>query len=240
MCRHKAILVSLITLFFCAPLTRAEVTTWTSRSGANIDAEFVRLSFGQVMLKKADGSETRIALNQLSSEDQVRIQKLASGGSPPKDGQAATGGGPAEIPPELKSLFGKRLYRADKSTVSTAELADKKRIGIYFSAYWCPPCRAFTPKLVDFHKKMTKAGKPFEIVFVSSDRDKASMYHYMEDMGMPWLATKWNSKVAKELKSRFGIRGVPALVIIDNEGQEITRSARRDVISLGTKAYKKW
>ena len=29
-----------------------------------------------------------------------------------------------------------------------------KVIGIYFSAHWCPPCRGFTPKLVEWYGKV--------------------------------------------------------------------------------------
>ncbi len=46
-----------------------------------------------------------------------------------------------------------------------------KMVGIYFSAHWCPPCRAFTPNLVKFRDKNKDE---FEIVFVSSDKDEAA------------------------------------------------------------------
>ena len=31
-------------------------------------------------------------------------------------------------------------------------LKDKKFVGFYFSAHWCPPCRGFTPVLKDFYE----------------------------------------------------------------------------------------
>ena len=51
-------------------------------------------------------------------------------------------------------------------------------VGIYFSAHWCPPCRGFTPKLVESYNTMKAAGKNFEIVFVSSDNDEAGFDEY--------------------------------------------------------------
>jgi nucleoredoxin len=49
-------------------------------------------------------------------------------------------------------LSGKTLYRANGSSVSAdVALANKKVILFYFSAHWCPPCRAFTPVLKDFY-----------------------------------------------------------------------------------------
>jgi nucleoredoxin len=42
--------------------------------------------------------------------------------------------------------------------------------GFYFSANWCPPCRAFTPQLAEVYRVIRKREPGFEIVFVSSDR----------------------------------------------------------------------
>ncbi|KAK0074992.1 hypothetical protein PV326_011971, partial [Microctonus aethiopoides] len=44
--------------------------------------------------------------------------------------------------------------------------------GVYFSAHWCPPCRAFTPQLVDTYQRIRERGQNFEVIFVSSDRPR--------------------------------------------------------------------
>ena len=44
-------------------------------------------------------------------------------------------------------------------------------VGIYVSAHWCPPCRTFTPQLVQLCKDIAAASKKFGVVFVSGDRD---------------------------------------------------------------------
>ena len=38
----------------------------------------------------------------------------------------------------------------------------------------CPPCRRFTPVLSEKYKTLLADGKPFEVVFISSDRDDSS------------------------------------------------------------------
>ena len=40
-------------------------------------------------------------------------------------------------------------------------------VGIYFSASWCPPCKTFTPKLIEFYNKVNENKKVFEIIFVA-------------------------------------------------------------------------
>lgn len=69
--------------------------------------------------------------------------------------------------------------------------------GLYFSAHWCPPCRAFTPMLGEFYNNLKAAGKSLEIVFVSSDRDEAQWKEYYHSM--PWLALPFEDRKRKVL-----------------------------------------
>ena len=139
----------------------------------------------------------------------------------------------------LTTLFGTDLIDRDKTKVQVSEMAGKK-VGIYFSAHWCPPCRAFTPHLVNVYNEIKKQGNPFEIVFVSSDRDEKHMLDYMREMKMPWLAIPFGDGRVGKLKSKFGIRGIPSLVIVDAQGNTITKDGRGDVGRKGAAAYKAW
>ena len=38
----------------------------------------------------------------------------------------------------------------------------------------CPPCRQFTPRLVETYATLKAAGHDVEVVFVSMDRDQAA------------------------------------------------------------------
>ncbi|MCF7818095.1 MAG: redoxin family protein [Kiritimatiellales bacterium] len=139
----------------------------------------------------------------------------------------------------VKGLFGKELRNARDKKVPVDALAGKT-IGIYFSAHWCPPCRAFTPELVKFHKEMTKQGKPFEIVFVSSDREENEMDSYMKEMDMPWLALEFSDDHKASLKTKYNVASIPTLVIIDADGNLITDKGRSDVAKYGVDAFDRW
>jgi nucleoredoxin len=53
----------------------------------------------------------------------------------------------------MELINGKTLKKADGSNVQAdAALAGKAVVCLYFSAHWCPPCRAFTPVLKDFYE----------------------------------------------------------------------------------------
>ncbi len=144
------------------------------------------------------------------------------------------------FPSALEELFGRRLVDAEGRNISTAELADKEKIGIYFSAQWCPPCRTFTPHLVEAYHQLKEEGKSFEVVFVSWDRSSEDMLQYMRDYDMNFLALPHGDQKADELKSRFGVRGIPRLVIVDSSGKVLSDNARGQVTQLGKDAYDRW
>jgi thiol-disulfide isomerase/thioredoxin len=139
----------------------------------------------------------------------------------------------------MAGLFGTELHNAAGEKVSVDKL-DGKLVGIYFSAHWCLPCRAFTPKLVEFHRSVTAAGKPFEIVFVSSDQDEAAMAAYMTGSAMPWLAVPFGAPKVKDLKEKYKVRGIPTLVVVNAKGETISAKARGAVTQADAAAFDEW
>ncbi len=92
---------------------------------------------------------------------------------------------------------------------------------LYFSAQWCPPCRMFTPKLVDWYKKIKAEHPNFELVFVSGDRDEASMQKYIKDDKMPWPVVAYDKR-QNELFQKYASEGIPYLVLIGKDGTALT------------------
>jgi len=131
----------------------------------------------------------------------------------------------------IVELFGETLQSENgKATVKTAEALKDKVVGIYFSAHWCGPCRGFTPQLAEQYLKLTTGGKPFEIVFCSSDRDQSAFDGYFGEM--PWLALPFSDRDRKNALSRkYKVSGIPTLVIVDTDGSLITTKGRRAVTS---------
>ena len=111
------------------------------------------------------------------------------------------------------------LVNAAGESVDGAALADKPYVLFYYSAHWCPPCRKFTPKLVEFYNNH-KGGEAFEIVFVSSDRSEEDMLKYMNEVKMPWLAVKYDDIEKTDIES-YASAYIPYLVMFDKEGHVI-------------------
>merc|ERR1712225_45567 len=129
------------------------------------------------------------------------------------------------IPPTFgETMAGATLVRGDGTELAYSELAGKT-IGFYFSAHWCPPCRGFTPELVKTYKKVVDAGKDFEIIFASSDKNEASFKEYFGEM--PWLALKYSERETKEALSKvFGVNGIPSFHIVEHDGTVINNNGR--------------
>uniref|UniRef100_A0A803L0K3 protein-disulfide reductase n=1 Tax=Chenopodium quinoa TaxID=63459 RepID=A0A803L0K3_CHEQI len=138
----------------------------------------------------------------------------------------------------LESILvsGELDYVIDKSgsNVPVSQLVGKYVL-IYFSAHWCPPCRTFTPKLIEIYHEIKAKENAFEIIFVSSDRDESSFVEYYADM--PWLALPFGDERKTSLSRKFKVRGIPCLVAIGPEGRTITTEARQLVGAHGADAF---
>mmetsp|Transcript_18760 Transcript_18760/g.41735 ORF Transcript_18760/g.41735 Transcript_18760/m.41735 type:complete len:1089 (-) Transcript_18760:816-4082(-) len=130
-----------------------------------------------------------------------------------------------DIPTDVdffRNLLGSTLLSKDSSgsirSVDTeVALHNSRLVALYFSAHWCGPCRSFTPMLAEFFTHLKEEILPthgLEIVFVSSDRDPNGFNQYYASM--PWLSLPFDQRSLKQsLSTRYGVRGIPALVVLD-------------------------
>jgi len=133
----------------------------------------------------------------------------------------------------MEDLFGSSLVfgEPDSKPKPTSDvLKGADLVAIYFSASWCPPCKSFTPVLVDFYNACGSP-KGLKIVYASSDRDVSTFRDHFKKM--PWAAIPMNgegSQAKQALAEKLQIQGIPALVVLDGKtGKYITDNARNEV-----------
>jgi len=135
---------------------------------------------------------------------------------------------------KIEALFnGAGVFNKNGEKVN---FSDCNKVGLYFTASWCPPCRAFTPVLNEAYKEAKAAGKKSEVVFVSCDQDQASYDAYYQKMDFARL--DFNAKdVNKELSTKCNVSGIPKLVFFDDQGNITESDGRGIVTSKGSGAF---
>jgi nucleoredoxin len=133
------------------------------------------------------------------------------------------------LPETLEDAKGKKM--------DSTELKGKF-VGLYFSAGWCPPCRAFTPHLVEFRNAHSEE---FEVVFVSFDKSNMEKQKYIRKNDMPWPSLAGaGRKDSKVLSQMFQIQGLPTLIVLSPEGNVVSLTGRTDVMSSAEEALETW
>ena len=230
----RTLLLTVLLAFISLSSASAQMRTWTSSTGSKIEAELVDYSDRVVVLLSSKGRKISLGINKLSPADQVIVTNWKGKGSVSSTPKAS----PAKqaISPGLAEMLPEELLDSTGKKISRNELAGKT-VGFYFSAHWCPPCRAFTPNLVKFRDSNKD---DFEVVFVSSDKSPDAQMGYMKETNMKWYTLPHRSSEANALKQKFGVRGIPALIIVSPDGETVTKNGRGDVSSNPAGAIKAW
>nr|CAB3488208.1 unnamed protein product [Digitaria exilis] len=140
---------------------------------------------------------------------------------------------------KLQELLGGKdrdyVISADGIKISIADLTGKT-VGLYFGAYWCPPCRAFTKQLTEVYNelKILRPGS-FEVIFISVDRSKEEFQASLS--AMPWLAIPYSDTARQELTRIFAIKGIPALLLLGLDGKVLKTDGRRAISIYGVTAF---
>jgi nucleoredoxin len=121
---------------------------------------------------------------------------------------------------------------SDEKFLNSDTLKDKYLM-LYFSAHWCPPCKAFTPTLSKAYTTLKKERSDFELVFVSSDNDEESFKDYFESMTFCAMPYEHRDE-EKELSKMFGVRGIPTLTMLGPVSEE---SGSRPIINANVRSF---
>ncbi len=213
---------------FSAP-AHAELATWTNLDGVAMQAEFLGRKGDYVSFRKDDGSRYLYPYAKLTEADRQRVDGLASQVVSASGAVSQIPAAPANAarPGELASaLSGKLVSLRGEflAPVPREQILGAKHIALYYSAHWCPPCRAFTPELVKAYAAIKAKHPDFELVFVSSDRDADEMKGYMKEYGMGFTAVRYDQRGLGALRRPDHERGIPNLVFLDAEGKALSVS----------------
>ena len=130
-----------------------------------------------------------------------------------------------------EQFFPNGLINSEGQEVSPTVLKGKF-VCLYFSASWCVPCPAFTPKLIALRDQ---AKEHIEVVFVSHDRSAADQLKYMKDNGMEWPAVKWADHRLGDVNEpgmlirKYQGWGTPTVFVLSPSGEVVDTNARMKI-----------
>lgn len=198
-------------------LSLLNARNWTNKEGEKIAAELVAVKEDHIIIRlDSNYKRYEVKIADLSTEDQLYLKNLQKGPEKLESVKAS------EPPFDFIKDVGKHLVDKKGRDYEKMDIYDKDYYLVYYSAHWCPPCRKFTPKLVELYDKRSKRGN-FEVIFVSSDRSADAMEKYMQETDMNWAAVDFE-KIKKTNAKRFAGNGIPCLVLLDNKGNVLSDS----------------
>jgi len=140
---------------------------------------------------------------------------------------------------KIVQLVGEKLVSKGNTLVNSSEVLKDKLVALYFSAHWCPPCRQFTPEFSRVYQSLESSSRPLAVVFISADQDQEAFNDYFGHQ--PWYAIPFDAVDLKDsLNEKFGIKGIPSLLVLDQEANIITKEGRQDIMKLKEKALDQW
>jgi thiol-disulfide isomerase/thioredoxin len=84
-----------------------------------------------------------------------------------------------------------------------------------FWATWCGPCQKELPNVIAAYEKHKAQG--FEVIGVSLDKDLEALATFLEQKPLPWPTLAGDG--TEELATKYGVRGIPTLMLVDREGK---------------------
>lgn len=94
-----------------------------------------------------------------------------------------------------------------------------------FWASWCGPCRAAIPSVKKMHEAL---GDKVNILSLSLDTSKDAWKKAMDEEQMPWTQLLVPKESTKTMSNAYQVKGIPYLMIIDQEGRVMMTTHNAD------------
>lgn len=196
---------------------------WRTLQGDRFEGRLSGVYGGIAILAEKDGSR-QVALEALDDSALGRVADFVATRPP------ATAPWRDSTSKMAKTLRNRLQVLRDGrlATFDPGQRAEPEIYLVYFGAYWCGPCRRYSPELVKAYGRLKAlAGDRFELVFASSDQDDGEQLKYVREVMMPWPVLRFSAVGAVNLIERWKGRSIPGMVALTRDGELLYSSERQ-------------
>lgn len=128
-------------------------------------------------------------------------------------------------------------FTVDTLGGKTLKLSDYrgKYVLLDFWATWCGPCRGETPNLKKVFETYGKR-ENFALIGLSLDPDVEKPKAYLEENGCAWIDGFLGDWGKDKVTKKYGVRGIPAILLIGPDGKVVANQLRGDAIMAAVSA----
>jgi len=125
------------------------------------------------------------------------------------------------------ALYGKTLDNNDFDWMSLRG----KYVLVKFTATWCGPCKMQIPGMLDAYEKYHDKGLEIVSIYIWEREPNAdeTVRQFVEKEKLPWIIISESLSVKAgqpPQSTTFGIQGVPAMLLVDKEGNVLATNTR--------------
>lgn len=134
----------------------------------------------------------------------------------------------------LQHLFSEGLMLCGKPC-GLDDIINQPIVALYFTASYCPPCRIFTPQLVEFQSQYN-----IPVIVIGRDKTQQAYDEYMLEQPNHYYVDYNLIQRRNELADKFNIVTIPKLIILDKQQNVVTSNGRVEIQENSKLAITKW
>jgi nucleoredoxin len=140
----------------------------------------------------------------------------------------------------MEEIIGKRFITCKNEEVDAQKIYNCKLICLFFTASWCSPCEIFSKELFDIYTHEANQGeKLLEIIQVNIEKPETSQKQIIAG-DKPWVFIPLNDPSVAKLTQKFDIDTVPYFLVLDINGNIVSTTGRKDIVTEGAKIVDIW
>ncbi|EGR34571.1 protein disulfide isomerase family protein 3, putative [Ichthyophthirius multifiliis] len=129
-------------------------------------------------------------------------------------------------------------FESKRGPVDQDVFANHEIVCLYFSASFCHPSRALTPRIIEFYNEVNIEDKVMEIILVSFDKNEEDFQKYYKSM--PWLSLPYDKDRIEQYREHFEIIGIPQLVVLRKDGSVLHLNANKQILQRAEEVFLEW